>query len=65
MNHVTAHVVCPFKDLRPDVHKKGVRRPAPENHDFMNRVVVQEACHCTTGAKGVSSDVHKMAGVPE
>ena len=56
-NHVTAHVVSPFQDLRTDVSKEGIRGPAAQDHDAGDRVVVEEERHGGTRADGLGPNV--------
>jgi hypothetical protein len=41
-DHVTAHIVCPFKDLWTDVHKECIRRPPSKDHDLVDGMVIEE-----------------------
>ena len=42
VNHVTAHIICPFKDLGTDVHKECIRRPPSKDHNLVDGVVIEE-----------------------
>jgi hypothetical protein len=45
--------VCPFKDLGSNVDKKGIGGPSSEDHDFVDRVIIQEEGHLGTGSQQV------------
>ncbi len=59
-DHVGAHVVGPFEDLRSDVDQERIGGPTTKNHDFVDGVIVEEEGHGSAGAKGVGADFGRV-----
>ncbi len=51
VDHVAGHVVRPLQNLGADINKKGVARPASENHDPFFGMVHEEEAHGGAGAE--------------
>jgi hypothetical protein len=53
VDHVAAHVVCPFQYLLADVDEECFGRPSSEEHDLGGGYVLEEECHCGTRSDGL------------